>query len=454
MDWETSIKRRDLFRFIRFIMYYAYMHSFHLERCLPENLYDLGVLLELIWEIFLYFVAIHIVILYMCTFYLNYHKGDLELLVNCVMQIIIYLWSIIVKVYFRRLQSKRLEDLIDFINLNYKTRSAIGFTYVTMDDSWLMAYNWTKRYVYCCFLGTTFWLILPIAYGDRSLPLACWYPFDYKQPFIYETMYLLQSVGQIQTAAAFSASSGFYMTLCIVISGQYDVLFCSLKNILATAAINRKHKIEVRELYVKQTFAAAEINEFYCSKEITCDIDTLVRAIKNGKRQDFHCHFRNALKKCVDHHRYIMKCLNKMEDFYSPIWFFKTGQVVSLMCLVAFAAVKTINGNSSFMKIISLGQYLMLVALELLIICYFGEVIFINSQRCGEALLRSPWYLHMCEMKYDFIFFVLNSKRSFQLTAGRMYALNVECFKSILSTAFSFLTLLQNMDQRREGKQH
>ncbi|XP_023301661.2 odorant receptor 83a [Lucilia cuprina] len=448
-DLEAMVKRKDLFSFIRYTMYYADMYSFHLERHLPHLLSGLGILVELILELFLYFVTVHIVILYMCTIYLNYHKGDLELLVNCLIQTIIYWWTIIMKLYFRRIQPKRLEDLIDFINLNYKTRSAIGFTYVTMNGSLAMSNRWIKTYVYCCFLGTIFWLILPIAYGDSSLPLACWYPFDYKQPFVYETMYFLQSVGQIQVAAAFSASSGFHMVLGILISGQYDVLFCSLKNILATIAINRcATKRELRELYELQEFTAPEINEYYCSREITCDVNTLVRTNTNNEQQDFRHHFRNAIKKCVDHHRYIVDCLNKMEAFYSPIWFFKTGEVIFLMCLVAFVSVKSTTANSSFMKAVSLGQYLVLVAWELLIICYFGEMIYINSQRCGEALLRCPWYIHMREMKYDFLLFLLNSKRPFKLTAGKIYTLNVERFKGVITTAFSFLTLLQKMDQR------
>lgn len=83
------------------------------------------------------------------------------------------------------------------------------------------------------------------------------------------------------------------------------------------------------------------------------------------------------------------------------------------------------------MKALSLGQYLLLVAWELLIICYFGEIIYINSQRCGEALLRSPWYIHMREMRYDFLLFLLNSNRPFKLTAGKIYVLNNERFKGV-----------------------
>jgi len=42
-------------------------------------------------------------------------------------------------------------------------------------------------------------------------------------------------MGQIQISAAFTAGSGLYMVMGILISGQYDILFCSLKNLLATS---------------------------------------------------------------------------------------------------------------------------------------------------------------------------------------------------------------------------
>lgn len=55
-----------------------------------------------------------------------------------------------------------------------------------------------------------------------------------QQPFVYETVFFLQAMGQIQISAAFTAASGLYMVLGILMSGQYDTLFCSLKNVLAT----------------------------------------------------------------------------------------------------------------------------------------------------------------------------------------------------------------------------
>ncbi|KAM7361413.1 odorant receptor 83a-like [Cochliomyia hominivorax] len=469
-----SLERQDLFSFIRFTLYYGEMFSLHLEQRFPPFLRILGASLELIYEIFLYFVAIHLAILYMFTIYFNYLKGDLTLLVNSLMQTNIFIWTIAMKLYFRRLRPKVLEDLVDFINLKYKPRSEIGFTHVTMDGSLALSNRFIRVYVYCSFMGCIFWVIVPFAYNDRRLPLACWYPFDYKQPYIYETIYFLQFVGQIQVAAAFCGSSGFHMVLAVLISGQYDILFCSLKNILATVAIKRNAtKSELRDLYNKQLFTKPELNEFYCCKEIVCKFEDLIQSITRKKRhnfrlnfhnpfkkslhhkttspaqnQSFHFQFRDALKKCVDHHRYIVECLNKMESFYSPIWFLKTAQVIFAMCLMTFESFKSTSTKSSPMQVITVGQYLFLVTWELLIICYFGEIVYVQSQRCGEALLRSPWYLHLREMKYDFLLFMLNSKRPFRLTAGKIYVINTDLLIAIIKMAFSFLTLLQKMDER------
>lgn len=125
MDIDAS-KRQDLFKIIRITMYSAAMHPIHLEQHLPHYFHYLGIIIEMIYELFLYFVAIHIVILYICTIYLNYDEGNLELLVNCLMQTIIYIWTLSMKLYFRRLRPKKLFDIMDFINRKYKLRSAKG----------------------------------------------------------------------------------------------------------------------------------------------------------------------------------------------------------------------------------------------------------------------------------------------------------------------------------------
>ncbi|KAM8703546.1 hypothetical protein ACLKA7_008208 [Drosophila subpalustris] len=322
------------------------------------------------------------------------------------------------------------------INEKHQTRSAPGFSYVTILGALRHSNLWIKTYVYCCYVGTIFWLVLPIVYRDRSLPLACWYPFDYT------------AMGQIQVAASFASSSGFHMVLSILMSGQYDILFCSLKNVLATSYLKMGATMaELSNLMEAQSAADAEVNQFSYCQEVCTPLKKLREQQEPSHIRDFPGAFRYSFRRCLKQHHYIIRTLCAMENFYNPIWIFKIGEVTFLMCLVAFVSTKSTTANS-FMRMVSLGQYLLLVAYELFIICYFAELIYQNSQRCGEALWRSPWHLHMRQVRSEYLFFLMNSRRQFRLTAGKIYNLDVNRFRGTITTAFSFLTLLQKMDSR------
>ncbi|XP_017044291.1 odorant receptor 83a [Drosophila ficusphila] len=446
-DTKDDCKRRDLFVFVRQTMCIAAMYPFGYyvqgSGCLAHLVRGL----DLIYELFNYFVSVHIAGLFICTIYLNYGQGDLDFFVNCLIQTIIYLWTIAMKLYFRRFMPGLLNAILSDINDKYEPRSAVGFNFVTMAESYRMSRLWIKTYVYCCYIGTIFWLALPIAYRDKSLPLACWYPFDYTQPIVYEVVFFLQAMGQIQVAASFASSSGLHMVLCVLISGQYDVLFCSLKNVLATTyVLMGANMAELSQLQAEQAVSDAEPSQYAYSLEEKTPLQELLQPSAERHR-DFVGAFKQSFKQCIRHHRYIVEALKKMERFYSPIWFVKIGEVTFLMCLVAFVSTKSTTANS-FMRMVSLGQYLLLVLYELFIICYFADIVFQNSQRCGEALWRSPWQRHLKDVRSDYLFFILNSRRQFQLTAGKITHLNVERFRGTITTAFSFLTLLQKMDSR------
>ncbi|XP_016981840.2 odorant receptor 83a [Drosophila rhopaloa] len=440
-------KRRDLFAFVRKTMCIAAMYPFGYYVKGSGCLAHLVRVLDLFYELFNYFVSVHIAGLFICTIYINYGQGDLDFFVNCLIQTIIYVWAIAMKLYFRRFRPGLLNAILTDINDEYEPRSAVGFNYVTMAGSYRMANLWIKNYVYWCYIGTIFWLVLPIAYRDKSLPLACWYPFDYTQPFVYEIVFFLQAVGQIQVAAAFASSSGLHMVLCVLLSGQYDVLFCSLKNVLATSYVLMGANVaELRQLEAEQSVSDAEPGQYAYSLEEQTPLQELTQPSAEMAR-NFATAFRISFIHCIQHHRFIVATLKEMERFYSPIWFVKIGEVTFLMCLVAFVSTKSTSENS-FMRMVSLGQYLLLVLFELFIICYFADIVFQNSQRCGEALLRSPWQRHLKDVRSDYLFFILNSRRQFQLTAGKITNLNVERFRGTITTAFSFLTLLQKMDSR------
>lgn len=174
------IQRRDLFRFIRWNLWFTAMYRLPLERYFPARLRFLAITLDWTYELFLYSTLLHIDILFIYTIYLNKDKGDLELIVSSMIQTVIYTWAIGIKVFFKRIQPKRVKGLMRYLNEKCRTRSAAGFTYVTFNESANFSTISTTIFMICCYAGSTFWLFVPIFNQDRSLPLACWYPIDYK----------------------------------------------------------------------------------------------------------------------------------------------------------------------------------------------------------------------------------------------------------------------------------
>jgi len=185
-----------------------------------------------------------------------------------------------------------------------------------------------------------------------------------------------------------------------------------------------------RKLQAAQSVADAELNQYSYAVEELTSLEELIRQRDPNNFIDFPTSFNRAFIRCLTQHRYIILVLRKIERFFNLVWLFKTAEVTFLVCLVAFVWTKSTAANS-FIRMVILGQYLVLVLFEMFVICYFAEVVYQNSQRCGDALWRSPWQLCLGQVRSHYLFFIMNGQKHFQLTAGKIYNLNVERFRSV-----------------------
>jgi len=92
-----------------------------------------------------------------------------------------------------------------------------------------------------------------------------------------------------------------------------------------------------RQLQAEQSVSDAEPGQYAYSLEEQTPLRELLQPTAESSR-DFATAFRQSFIHCIQHHRYIVATLKKMERFYSPIWFVKIGEVTFLMCLVAFVS--------------------------------------------------------------------------------------------------------------------
>lgn len=182
------------------------------------------------------FCALHLGVLFTKTTLDALPSGDLEDITDALTMTVIYFFTGYASIYWC-VRSERLLRHLSRINRDYRHHSLAGVSFVNV----YATYRWTKKFttiwMAACLLGVIFWGITPLVLGKRALPLHCWYPFDAMSNRVYPWVYATQLYGQIIVGTTFGYGGFMFVTLSLQLLAQFDVLYCSLKNLDAHARL-------------------------------------------------------------------------------------------------------------------------------------------------------------------------------------------------------------------------
>lgn len=180
--------------------------------------------------------SLHLGVLFTKTTLDALPSGNLEDITDALTMTVIYFFTGYASIYWC-VRSERLSSYLSHINRDYRHHSLAGVSFVNV----YATYSWTRKFttiwVGACLSGVTFWGITPLVLGNRALPLHCWYPFDVMSNRAYPWVYATQLYGQIIVGATFSYGGFMFVTLSLQLLAQFDVLYCSLKNLDAHARL-------------------------------------------------------------------------------------------------------------------------------------------------------------------------------------------------------------------------
>ncbi|XP_037045713.1 putative odorant receptor 85e [Bradysia coprophila] len=307
-------------------------------------------------------------------------------------QSVIYGFAFYATIHFQWYH-KHLAKIVNFMLENFKMRSARGLTYVTTEPCYTIAKSFSLYYTLLCIAGVLHFILLPIYLQVWELPLSCWYPFDYRSSVIFVLVYISQCFGQIQVALAFANSDIIIVCLVLLIVGQYDILFCSLKNVQYTAIMLNgleKNRVELKAFQNQILMDDEERNQYYYSYEQREDLDDdestsldfkeMEARLKGTRFSDnratdtFLTEYQNelsvALRECIIHHQNLVKVCGMLEWFYNPIVLVKSLQVTLQICNLAYVSTTT---TSSFLQNINYLEYLFLTLFDIMIFGYAGN---------------------------------------------------------------------------------
>ncbi|GAB0100514.1 Odorant receptor [Sergentomyia squamirostris] len=425
---------------------------------LPHRLAFLSDILNKMYFAFWQLICIHIAVVQIASVHVYWDKS-LDEISPFLNTSLIYVFTFYIVNYFQG-RCKTHAELIDYLNANFKSRSAPGISYVTLEPAYRAANKFTHVWLICCTFGTLHWAFAPLLTGTRALPLQSWYPFNALESPQYEIIYMCQFLGQILVGIGYGIVGGMLMSKITLVNGQYDMLFCSLKNLQCTAMLlkgNRRE--ELKKLQSEIDRSKDEVNEYYVSVEILENLSMMSHAGRMDipkhcvKKEDTYLmeygdELMEALRDCIKHHQMIVKFCTKLEHFYH---FYNLGKFFQITFLVCLLAVTATTGQNSPMKMVTIAEYLSLATSELLLFCYYADMLTYQSTRLYEAIIRSPWYMCGGPVRRHMIIMLANSVKPFTMTAGKFFLLTVESFKSAMAASFSYYTLLTKFRSREDA---
>ncbi|KAM7362487.1 odorant receptor 85e isoform 2-T2 [Cochliomyia hominivorax] len=390
----------------------------------------------------------HLALLYIKTTYDMLQMGELEEITDALTMAIIYSFASFATCYWLW-KTKTLREFLENINKGHRHHSMAGFTFVSSHSSYNLAYKITLYWLRSCMVGVVSWALNPLLLGSYTLPLKCWYPFNPLQPVVYEFTYASQVWCQFIMGCIFGNGSALFVSVIIIMLGQFDILYCSLKNLDYHAKLmSGKNLICLEKLQAELLQSEFdELNQYVYSKEYTTDLKVFA-STKKRTQESLQIILHESLVACVHLHQFILRSCDTLEELFNPYCLVKSLQITLQLCLLVFVGV---TGESSTMRIINLVQYLVLTLSELMMFTYFGELLRNHSIRAGEAFFRTQWWPHANFIKRDIFIFLINTKRTVKLTAGKFYLMDIQRLRSVITQAFSFLTLLQKLAEKNES---
>ncbi|KAJ3666963.1 hypothetical protein Zmor_002379 [Zophobas morio] len=252
----------------------------------------------------------------------------------------------------------------------------------------------SKVFIVSIVVGNISFNLKPFLGEGRILPVDVWFPCSpTENTKIYCIIFLMLSLGIGYMSLSNAAIDPLIGGLCCLASGHLQVLKNNLQN-----------------LHTKSAESSS---------------DTMKRNIK----------------KCVKYHSAILSFIKEYERCFSSIVFSQFLASVVVVCFCCLQLNKLPPMTITFFNTVG---YLIVFLAEIYFYCYYGTILYEESNSLSNAIYMGNWYDYDINSKKDLIFLMERSKRPISVTAGKILDLSVDTFVMILQRSYSLLAVLKN----------
>ncbi|CAH2102736.1 unnamed protein product [Euphydryas editha] len=213
--------------------------------------------------------------------------------------------------------------------------------------------------------------------------------------------------------------------------------------------------------YIYQSFG------MYSHMQYNVNIDTLIAGlliipvaqlkVLNGKFKNFKLNEnftknikeRDALQKVrlyqyLQHYELIIEYCSTVQDIIGITMFVQFAMSSVIICVVLCGLLLP----SSIETMMFMVTYLIVMVLQIFVPALLGTLLSHESQELIFAAYCSEWIPRSKKYKRSLNLFMERTKRNIVITGWNLFPLSLESFTSIIKTAYSFFTLVRNVQAR------
>nr|QQP19750.1 olfactory receptor 55 [Tropidothorax elegans] len=294
----------------------------------------------------------------------------------------------------RRSRVKHLETLVNVLSMLYMS----------------------SVFVYVVFFPLINFLLLAVDTDNLTvnvyLPLQVYYPFDTRTPWVFGLTFTANGLTLLSMYATFSCYVQVFISSCLQLTGEYEVLNFSIENVSERA---------LRELanYNIKNYDIIKSSKIYDSLEY--------------KKCMVHC-----LKQNIRHHHAILRFKKKMNTYL------EVGAATAVLVVSGLMAAALVIVLEDPKRYIILTLTLIATVLTYYPGCWIGELLSTTSSKTADALFYTPWPNCDDEFKTNLRIFIQNTLHPCILqTFGLRIKVSLETFAEVMSAGYKLINFIR-----------
>nr|AZQ24949.1 odorant receptor [Aphidius gifuensis] len=202
--------------------------------------------------------------------------------------------------------------------------------------------------------------------------------------------------------------------------------------------------VTIHMLVLASAYVGGDIFIFGIAMHVCGQFENLNNNIKNINNQNNYNQQNKFLKKIIKRHNHLIKLCNEFELVCNVIIFFEIVANMFIICvsgIVLIMAIKIVDTEA----IIIMTLRIFVTQFQIFMYCYIGDDLSLKSKNIQIAIYDCLWYNMDSKIIKNLKFIMMRNNYTFNLTAGKIYNMNISNFQNLSKSIFQYFSILRLM---------